>query len=170
MDNRCFDKLLELQSSYPNQVKLYQPASEQQILITEKFLNTKLHKDLIDLYLFSNGLGIIDYCFLGNGNKKIANLIDANFTFTNSNNFDRQIEIIGTSVDESYFMNMNSGNIYLKATYEESLIHIASNFNDFLKEFIDKLEYLLSMITGDDIIYLDDDQLPEGFSEWKCAF
>jgi hypothetical protein len=148
--NSVIEKIDLFELGNPTLVKLYPPVSESLIRSAEQQLDILLDPKLSEIYGHTNGFGIIDYCLLGLGNKRIGDLVG-----TNLGNWDiaipalkgRYIEFIGTSGDESY------GYLYQPGFTEFTVVSmgdiatgdykvVSSTVEGFFEYFFDKLQLL----------------------------
>ncbi len=167
-----YEELKSLQNKYPTWVNLFPPANPDNIIATERILEIDIDSKLKELYQFTNGFGIVDYCCLGVGNKKIANLLSQYPLDRKDGLNSKIITFMATSCGEdfAYFENTDSAyhRIYLiDRNIEGKAILIANNLEDFFIKFIYKIKILLSVIEDNDIImYFDDEKLPDGLAMW----
>lgn len=159
-------RLTALQENYSDRVKLYKPATEESIARTESILKMEIHPFLKQLYRFSDGITIIDYCLVGINNKKINNFLNENRL-----NAEEELIFLGTSgKDEfaySYHRENDDTKIFFRDDYLEDWNLISESFDTFFDKFISKVEILLQNISPMDVVmYFDDESLSEDLSKW----
>ena len=144
---------------------IYPGAPIDKIEEVERLLKYKINKDLKELYLFSNGISFIDYCFFGINNKKLLSILDINYTSISENN---EFLFMKPSGGEIYGLSTDNNKNYVfvqKGMFTTQFI--AHNIKEFFEIFLDKMEILLTYATDDEFpIYFDDPSVPESLSMW----
>ena len=160
--------LIELSKSYPGQVVLYKGVNANMLRLIENHLELAevMKKELIGLLTYTNGFSILDYCFMGIGNPKIASL---NF-FTPG-----ELILIGTAGDEEFGIDFNEGSRIFYSNNDiygkNHIQYIQGSLDEFLSLFFEKCEILLANFREEDIVlYLDDDGLPAGLDKFNKTF
>jgi cell wall assembly regulator SMI1 len=162
------ERIKSLRSRYPDIISVFKPTDIAHIEEVERSLGIKLPNDLKELYLYSDGMGFIDYGMSGIANRKQQRLssLYSRQVFAD----ERKLPIIGTCCGHSFLIDYNSDN-YGKVWYIDlntsTTILVAQSIHEFFVKFLDKIEILIQHFDPKDIVaYFDDDGMPLELSQW----
>jgi hypothetical protein len=148
------DQLEQLVERFPDAIKKYQPANEKQIKKTEQSIKNTLMNISPAWYEFlewTNGASILDYCILGSGNSRIADIAEVNrelwdlgIKTWNEKGF---ISFMGDSTSMNIGFMSIAEDIhcvtFLSEPTDDCVLPIASSFNNFLRIFLEDVESAL---------------------------
>ena len=143
---KSYQTLLLLQQQFPNDVMLYSPANELQVSVDERMLGLELPSELKELWSLTNGFSIIDYCFLGSGNKVIVNLLGLNFPLE-IREYGYSLGFLSTSGSDNFYLVYNCqkefSGVFYSSDYGETLGTRFDSLGHFLTDFLERIAIVL---------------------------
>lgn len=158
--NKVIEKIQRLNSTYPNNIKLYAPVGDIKVFQqAEESLSVKVDNQLQQLYSFSNGLGCIDYCLYGFQNKEIGGFVDnvLDIWHANEDLEKKYVSFMGTSGGTDFGYLVNDEGLIHQVVLIRDLIDgnyevIASSLEEFFNRFLDKIETVLKRMKPENIV------------------
>jgi hypothetical protein len=147
-------KLFDLRREFPELIKLYPPASREQIEQTEQKLGLRLAEldpAWVEFLSMTNGASILDYCLVGAMSSQIASIAEINIELWSINKGNRIegnfVTFLGSSSPTDIgFMKIDRRKCValLSTPMETAVLPIASSFDAFMDSFIADFEEVAS--------------------------
>ncbi len=166
------ERITELNFLYPNQIKVYKPVLNENIIMLNRYMPLELLPELASLYRTSDGLSILDYCFVGCTNKKIINIEDCceglwtQYPNLRTKFFPLIITSSGEYFGYSIYNNNRSCIGYLSANKSSEILSITSSFLQFLLPFIEEIRITLEKSESKDEYYISRINWPVSLDFW----
>ena len=153
------DQIRTLSIKYPDKVSLYTPVSNEIIRSYEERLNVIFPKELYEIWRYSNGMGVLDYCINGVGNKRISDMFDSNYPIQKSEEH-VFLDFMGTSGGQSFYVKLAKDNVVKEVVISEDYLEtskmVAPNLEVFFDQFFFRVDQLIQeMSSNDQIDYID---------------
>ena len=164
-------KLTEL-SQYSSRIRLYPGTTMQFILRSEGHLPGSIVPELKDLYTFTNGASLLDYCLMGCKNRTLPDLAENTLSLWGLNHdlAGDFVGFIGTSSCQNfgYLLSISaptgSHPVACFDHEEDRLLVISSSVGKFLEIFLDELEDTVKNYP--DPLYIVKENWPYDLGEW----
>ncbi|SFF62758.1 SMI1/KNR4 family protein [Thermoflexibacter ruber] len=172
---KILEQIKDLSLQYPHKVTLYPPADNALIKSYEKLLNVVFDEQLLQLYLFSNGISLMDYCISGFKNRKLIDFFNLNYSLWEGNLLlkEKFISFMITSKGDNFGLIYESNQKtyvvgYINNIYSQDYLIVGNSIEDFFTKFLHKISYILSVNEKDNYIeYIDDEFLPIDIRSWQ---
>lgn len=162
------ERIEAIRNRYPDIVTVFTPTDIAHIKAAEHSLGIQLPNDLKELYLYSDGMGFIDYAMFSIANQAQTRLSSLYVRQVLAD--EQKLPIIGTSCGQSFLIDYGSS-YYERVWYNDldtsTTVIVAQSVHEFFVKFLNKIEVLLHHFDSKNIVaYFDDDGMPPELSQW----
>lgn len=171
-----FEKLKILAGFYPNDIRLYYQNEEGKRKLMKYIgrIPSRFDRYLLDFLILTNGASILDYCFMGFKNNKLAYSIDEyTLLFWQENNQFalKAIPFMKTSLNQHfcYWIENDKTDIHIIVYISPTgkVLPIATNFLKFITTFTEDIETtIISSPNNRLLLYNSQEGWPENINHW----
>lgn len=147
---KVLHQLSSLSFAFPKTVKMYKPIGARQLEVQTNTLEYEILPELRKVYAITDGISILDYCFLGLSNRKIQGLIDCNemLWLNYSGLRNTFIVFMATSVGDYFgYARGKDGKVYvghLNMPSDSEIIWISSSIEAFMYSLVEEIGLILN--------------------------